>query len=99
MSFITFLAVNGLKQKDIAEYLGISEASVSAYVKGKSSPSKPNLQKLLRNPQWDVTPLSDIANKEIADTIAIEMLRKRVRELEQQNQEYWELIKKLTSNK
>jgi transcriptional regulator with XRE-family HTH domain len=37
---------NGIKQKWVAQKLGVSEVTVSNWVKEKSSPSKKHLQKL-----------------------------------------------------
>jgi len=52
-----FLYRNRLKQKDLANYLGISETSVSRYVDGGGVSSK-NLEKLLSNPYgWDTSML------------------------------------------
>lgn len=102
MNFVTFLEVNGLKQKDLAQYLGISEPSVSSYVTGKSSPSAANLKKILENPAWDTSALAeDVGLKE--DQIELVRLRQivktlteQVKRLEEQNTKYWELIEKLT---
>lgn len=53
-----FLEVNRLKQKDLAEFLGISEPSVSKMVKNLTNPSKQNLCKILGNDRgWDTAPL------------------------------------------
>ena len=42
-----FLKANGLKQRELATYLEITEAAVSNAVKGKSDFSKENLIKIL----------------------------------------------------
>lgn len=53
-----FLKVNGLKQVDLARYLGITEAAVSNAVKGKSEFSPENLIKIKSNPYgWDTSML------------------------------------------
>lgn len=58
MEIKEFLHVNRLKQKELAEFLGIGEPSVSHMVKGRTKPSKENLQKILRNDKgWDVSML------------------------------------------
>lgn len=55
-----FLAVNNLRQRDLAKFLGISEPSVSKMVKNLTNPSKLNLCKILDNCHgWDVSPLLD----------------------------------------
>lgn len=54
-----FLADNGLKQVDLARFLGITEPSVSKMAKGYTSPSKENLQRILDNDRgWDTSALT-----------------------------------------
>ena len=51
-----FLATNGLKQVELAKYLGVTESAVSNLVRGKSNLSKEKLTKLLENSEgWDVS--------------------------------------------
>lgn len=53
-----FIEKNGIKQKELAFYLGIGEPSISKMVNGLSNPSKGNLHKLLNNDQgWDTSML------------------------------------------
>ena len=60
MDFDKFLRVNGLRQSEIANFLGVSAPSVSNLAKGKSKPSKDNLAKLLNNDRgWDTSMLID----------------------------------------
>lgn len=55
-----FLKANGLKQRELATYLEITEAAVSNVVKGKSDFSKENLIKILNNPYgWDTSMLTE----------------------------------------
>ena len=55
-----FLKANGLKQRELATYLEITEAAVSNAVKGKSDFSKENLIKILNNPYgWDTSMLTE----------------------------------------
>ena len=55
-----FLKANGLKQRELATYLEITEAAVSNVVKGKSDFSKENLIKILNNPYgWDTSMLAE----------------------------------------
>lgn len=102
MNFVTFLEVNGLKQKDLAQYLGISEPSVSSYVSGKSTPSAANLKKILDNPAWDTSSLAEELELKEGQAELIRLrnlvktLQDQVKRLEEQNEKYWELIKKLT---
>ena len=58
MRVCEFLKANGLKQRELASYLGITEAAVSNAVKGKSEFSKENLIKITNNPHnWDTSML------------------------------------------
>lgn len=55
-----FLRQNGLRQVDLARFLGVSEPSVSRMVKGHTNPSEENLRKILANDRgWDVSMLVD----------------------------------------
>lgn len=55
-----FLKANNLKQRDLALYLGITEAAISNAVKGKSDFSKENLIKIINNPNgWDTSMLTE----------------------------------------
>ena len=102
MNFYTFLEVNGLKQKDLAQYLGVSEPSVSAYVSGKTTPSPDKLKKIFENPAWDTSALSeDYPPKSVQAEMQrmqelINELRTQIGRLDAQCHEYWELIKKLS---
>lgn len=59
MDIKEFLYRNKLKQVELANYLGVTEASISKFVKGNSQPSKENLRKILNNSNgWDVSMLS-----------------------------------------
>lgn len=55
-----FLKANTLKQRELANYLGVTEAAISNVVKGKSCFSEENLIKILKNPHgWDVSMLTE----------------------------------------
>jgi transcriptional regulator with XRE-family HTH domain len=55
-----FLKVNHLKQRELANFLSVTEAAISNVVKGKSEFSKDNLIKILNNPHgWDVSMLTE----------------------------------------
>lgn len=55
-----FLTVNHLKQRELANFLSVTEAAISNVVKGKSEFSKENLIKILNNPYgWDVSMLEE----------------------------------------
>ncbi len=59
MSVREFLKANTLKQRELANFLGVTEAAISNVVKGKSFFSEENLIKILRNPHgWDVSMLT-----------------------------------------
>ncbi|MEY2948873.1 MAG: hypothetical protein RLZZ248_74 [Bacteroidota bacterium] len=53
------IKAKGLKNNFISQKLGVSEVSVSNWVKGKSTPSKKHLEKLS---QLLEVPISDIVN-------------------------------------
>jgi len=53
------IKAKGLKNNFISQKLGVSEDSVSNWVKGKSTPSKKHLEKLS---QLLEVPISDIVN-------------------------------------
>ena len=68
MDFRKFLFDNNLKSKDVASYLGITEASVSRYTHNTCKIPINKLQKLTDNPfGWDTSALTDesinVANK------------------------------------
>ena len=52
------LKSKGVKQKWLAKKIGVSEVTLSHWVKGKSHPSKNNLEKL-----------SEVLNVDVADLI------------------------------
>lgn len=58
MDIKNFLKANGLKQKDLVNYLNISRAYASQLAKGTAGVSAKNLSKLLSNPYgWDTSML------------------------------------------
>ena len=60
-----FLKANNLKQRELAHYLGVTEAAISNAVKGKSYFSEENLIKILNNPHgWDVSMLTSPSEEE-----------------------------------
>ena len=97
MNFKLFLAQNGLKQIDIARYLGVSKPFISKIASGKELLPKHHLQKLMDNPDWDTSSLTGDSLNEIFDAVSVQVLKMRIEELEKQNREYWEVIKSLTS--
>ena len=66
-----FLKANNLKQRELAYYLGVTEAAISNVAKGKSSFSDENLIKILNNPHgWDVSMLTDQARDSKPELVA-----------------------------
>lgn len=54
-----FLSANKLKQRELADYLNVTESAISNIVTGKANLSEPNLIKLLENDKgWDVSMLN-----------------------------------------
>lgn len=69
-----FLKVNGLKQVEIARYLGVTEAAISNVVKGKSEFSEENLIKILTNPNgWDVSMLTPDQSRDSKPELVAEL--------------------------
>lgn len=65
MEVRAFLKANGLKQRELAHYLGVTEAAISNVVKGKSDFADENLIKILNNPHgWDVSMLVETPDQE-----------------------------------
>ena len=59
-----FLMLNGLKQKELAEYLGVTQSRVSHYVKNESVPME-KLDLLLNNNKgWNTNPIK-IVNDQV----------------------------------
>ena len=59
-SFSEFLRANGLKQVEVAEYLGLNKSSISSICAGRQNLTLPNISKLKRNPYgWDTSMLTD----------------------------------------
>ena len=51
-----FLKVNRIKQVELAQFLGVTESSVSSAVNGRNNLSEENLTKILENDRgWDVS--------------------------------------------
>lgn len=66
-----FLKANNLKQRELAYFLGVTEAAISNVAKGKSSFSEENLIKILNNPHgWDVSMLIDHARDSKPELVA-----------------------------
>lgn len=60
-----FLKANNLKQRELANYLGVTEAAVSNVTKRKSDFSDENLIKIINNPYgWNVSMLADTKSRD-----------------------------------
>lgn len=88
MEVRAFLKANGLKQRDLAYYLGVTEAAISNVVKGKSDFSNENLIKILNNPHnWDTSMLIEVESETPApsqggqDSAVVELLKEQNAEL------------------
>ena len=95
-----FIADNGIRQADLARFLGITPASVSKMVKGITQPSKENLRKMAENGMgWDTSALErDSTGKRERDE-ELRYLRLRVEELSRENRHYWEIIQGLLGDR
>ena len=89
-----FLKANNLKQRELASFLGVTEAAISNVVKGKSEFSKENLIKILNNPhKWDVSMLTEnqpeipAEEKPMVSNSLLEYLQRKVEQLERENAE------------
>lgn len=101
-----FLRDNGLKQVQLARYLGITEASVSKLANGISRPSQQTLNKILGNDQgWNTAALSQPQPRRsrreddayVSQLLReIDRLREENQELRREKSEYWEVIKMLS---
>jgi len=100
---LNFLADNNLRQVDISNYLGISKASVSSWVAGRTKPDPVNLHKLVNNNMgWDVSALTDgttnippLADTAVSQDAYIRLLQDMVESLRRQNSEYYATIQEL----
>jgi transcriptional regulator with XRE-family HTH domain len=89
-----FLQANGLKQRELAHYLGVTEAAISNVTKGKSDFSEENLIKILKNKQgWDTSMLTSnqpevpAEEKPTAENPLLEYLQRKVEQLEREKEE------------
>ena len=89
MEVRAFLKANNLKQRELAYYLGVTEAAISNVVKGKASFSKENLIKILNNPhEWDTSmlksdqPENPMEEQPFSNSSLIDYLQRKVAELE-----------------
>lgn len=89
MEVRAFLKANGLKQRDLAYYLGVTEAAISNVVKGKSDFSNENLIKILNNPHnWNTSMLIEVESETPApsqggqDSAVVELLKEQNAELQ-----------------
>lgn len=89
-----FLQVNGLKQRELAQYLNVTEAAISNVVKGKSYFSEENLIKILKNNRgWDTSMLTSnqpevpAEEKPTSENPLLEYLQRKIEQLEREKEE------------
>lgn len=107
----SFLFVNELSQKDVAEFLGVSKGQMSKLVSNTARLQLDQLEKLLTNDRgWDTKCLSNPlipmmkptkSEGNNATTIQAlraenEMLRAQLAEEKARAAEYWEMIKEIS---
>ena len=95
-----FMQVNKLRQIDLANYLGISEPSVSQLIHGHHNLRKSNLDKVLNNPEWDTSMLISEYKEIESSTELINKLKaatKRAEKAEALCNKYLEIIDKLAT--
>lgn len=108
-----FLIANHLKQRELANFLSVTEAAISNVVKGKSEFSKENLIKILNNPHgWDVSMLTEESRDSKPELVAElkpqlsnveillrDLLAERDNEIKALNEIIWELKEEIGSLK
>lgn len=57
--FDTFLFMNGIKKSEMAEYLGVSNSFITKLINESRSIPEDKLRKILENPDWDTSILTD----------------------------------------
>lgn len=104
---------NSLTQADVAAFLGVSKPFISRIESGKDLLPEDKLSMLRNNEKgWNIAKLEDskgevyiaagVTKNKQADNNSwaqkkIAMLEERIKQLEAEKAEYWELIKKLTA--
>ena len=108
-----FRKVNNLRQKELADYLGVSREYISIAENGKTKLAFSQLGKLRNNPYgWDTSMLSDETQLNAASSVSDcqnsefevaalrrenDMLRQQLAELKERCERYWQMIEKLTN--
>lgn len=88
MKIKEFLWTNRLKNKDLAEYLGVTDTAISRMCKGEINPSRLTLAKILNNDRgWDTSMLMEEMDRREDVPAApqvgeLEMLREQVKALQ-----------------
>lgn len=84
-----FMFVLGIKQSELAKYLGVSEGYISQVASGKKQLSNENLSKVLNNPfGWDTSMLIEVEPETPApsqggqDSAVVELLKEQNAELQ-----------------
>ena len=95
-----FIEDNGIRQVDLARFLGVTPASVSKMVKGITRPSRENLGKMRENGMgWDTSALEEDGVTARGRDEELRYLRLRVEELSRENRHYWEIIQGLMAGR
>lgn len=100
-SIETFLRINGLRQVDLARYLGMSEGSVSKMIHGQTNATAATIKRLVENDRgWDATPLTGAPQRDDSQVkylkAEVKRLRAEVEDLRREKEEYWQVIKNLS---
>lgn len=91
VDFKRFVFEQGIKQSELAKYLGVSEGYISQVVSGKKQLSDENYGKVLNNPfGWDVSMLNSdqqenpAEDQPAAGSSLVEYLERKIKELERE---------------
>lgn len=97
-AFAKFCYINGLRNKELAEYLGTSSQFVSLMRRGEKVPGRV-YDLIVRNDKgWDTTPLTEEINtgeNEPSDNNPISVLRTQLRKKDEQIEKLLNIISKL----
>lgn len=84
-SFAKFLSVNGLKKKDIAAFLGVSNAFITQLCNGTRTLPADKLALIKANNEWDSSMLKSTSNRFIFDAGVLLPGLKKAREITQED--------------
>lgn len=84
-SFAKFLSVNGLKKKDIAAFLGVSNAFITQLCNGTRTLPADKLALIKANEEWDSSMLKPTPNRFLVDAGELLSGLKKAREISQED--------------